>query len=139
NWIVALIMIGCMGLLIKDWKLDFPALSVQMTAEAIKVQATGYDNEISLSDIEYAEVIEELPGMFKSNGFANRGYKFGAFYVNDYGQCKVYVQGNQPPFVVLYLEDEKTVIVNSEKKEETQELIQKLEQQGLLKQEVKAD
>ena len=127
NVVTALIIIGCMALLVKDWKLDFPSLSVQMTVQTIEIQATGYDQKILLSDIESVEVIEELPGMFKNNGLANRGYDFGAFHVSGYGQCKVYVKNNQPPFVVLHLKEDKIVIVNSEKQEETQKLIRELE------------
>lgn len=130
-FIITVIVVASIIPIFSYWPLDFPSLSIHEEENTLYVDATKYGREIRLSDVKEAEVLDSLPKMYKNSGMEDKGFYFGKFRVKDYGQSKVYVNEDYPPFVVLHTEDS-IYFVNSETVEETYQLIQELKEQGKL-------
>lgn len=131
NTVITLLMVGMFVWLVTLIPLDFPSLSLHITGDTIYVEATRYNTEIKIEDIEKALLIDELPKMYRNEGYSDKNYDFGKFRVIGYGQSKVYINDTISPYLVVYVED-KIYIINSDKEEELQECITNLTQVGKL-------
>lgn len=131
DFLVTITVIGLFAFLIYDIPLDFPKLSLDVEQDTLYVNATRYDCEIPFNEIERAQVITELPKLYKNSGLANGTYDFGKFRAKEYGQSQVYINRNQPEFLLLYA-GEKNYLINSDKEEELKECLLELQQRGLL-------
>lgn len=131
NVLATLLIVGMFAWLVILIPLDFPSLNLHISGDILYVEATQYDQEIAIDKIESAELITELPRMYKNNGYADREYDFGQFRVIGYGQSKVYVNEEHPLYLVLYVGDT-TYIINSDDEEELQTCIALLEDRSIL-------
>lgn len=111
--------------------LDFPSLSIHITEDTLYVEATQYNTEIKIEDIDEAILIDELPKMYRNEGYSDKNYDFGKFRMIGYGQSKVYINETVRPYLVLYVDD-KIYFVNSDEEEEVQNVIIYLIQCGKL-------
>lgn len=131
NVATTILIVGMFVWLFYEIPLDFPTLSLKLNQNVIKIEATRYKDQIALEDVSKAKLLDDLPRMYKNNGFADGTYDFGQFRVTDYGQCKVYISRKQPQYLVLSV-GEKIYIINSEQEEELQNIMKELSQRGLL-------
>jgi predicted membrane channel-forming protein YqfA (hemolysin III family) len=84
------------------------------------------------TEVSSIEVRDEMPKILrKTNGFNYNSARKGNFKLEGLGQCKLYLQSQDGPFIYVKANNGKIIIINAETSEETRLLAEKLmTQQG---------
>ena len=123
----AALVLGIMIWIATMIPLDFPKLHLQLEDSMISIDATNYHKEIDLEQVNRAELIQELPRMYKNYGYFGKSYAFGEFRVKEIGHCSVYINDSKKAYLVLYAGD-KIYLINSDDDDEFQSCIRAVEQ-----------
>lgn len=100
--------------------------SLQITEDReVQIKTILYGHTFSIDEIQEITLIETVPSSFKTNGASTSNYSRGNFTVRDYGKSKLYIYNNNPPYIVIELEDI-YVFYNENNPEETMELYELL-------------
>lgn len=93
-----------------------------VSAQSLHVESFMYGQDFPLAQVTEAKLVDRLPTIRRrSNGFALGGTLRGHFELDDYGATRLYIEADQPPFVVLRL-TEGYVVVNFEDPAQTRTL-----------------
>lgn len=92
------------------------------------VITTGmYGVEIPIKNIKEVQLIAQLPEISKRvNGFSFGSIKKGNFKLNDYGKCKLYLQSDSSPYLIITEKNGERTILNHTDKKETETEFKKL-------------
>lgn len=87
--------------------LSFDITEFQLTIDAdqVTIHAPLYGYGFPLEDIQSVATIDGLPGGTRTNGVSTSQYNLGNFRLTGYGNSKMYVYKNQPPYIVVELPD----------------------------------
>lgn len=118
-----------LGLSVFLMQFDFGEVRVQVEGDRVRISAPLTEYEFSKGEIQGVELLEELPARSKISGYDGARLHLGAFRVQDYGRCQVFVHLKVPPFLAVSLGDT-TVFVNQGTPEKTAALRRALEEVG---------
>ncbi|WP_313133822.1 PH domain-containing protein [Anaerocolumna sp.] len=112
--IVTLIAIVCMLTLpisvIYVIKEEFTPLTTKILDNRIVVTHIAEELDLPTEEIRSVEVVEHLPSTVKVVGTGMEHLLKGTFNVSGYGRCKLYLNPEKPPFLVMTTEDERIII-----------------------------
>jgi hypothetical protein len=101
---------------------------VEVSPQAFEVRNGLYRNTVPLRDITSATLDERIPRVgLKTNGFAAGGTLRGTFRVDSWGSARLYVNLQNPPFLVIRSQ-QGIVVVNFQDPERTREIYAQLTQ-----------
>lgn len=73
-----------------------------------------YGVVVSLKNIREIKLMDEIPHViFRNNGYAFGEVKKGMFKVEDWGKCRLFLQNDEAPFLLITLVDNQRIILNS--------------------------
>lgn len=105
---------------------DFFGHSLEISqSNKIDIKTTLYGHSFIVDEIEEINLIDAIPSSFRTNGIGTARYLRGNFSVSGYGRSKMYVYQNNPPYIVMKLDDIH-VIYNEKDADETLELYQRI-------------
>ena len=89
---------------------------LEQKGDAFTFQAAGYEATFSESEIEFVEILAELPaeGFSKTNGGATDEYKVGKFKGKESGKCMMFLYTEYQPILKIELDDQ-VIFANSKK------------------------
>lgn len=108
---------------------DFGAISLKVENGTAFVSAPLYQASFQLEDIQSVTEISELPSGAKTNGSSSRLRLLGNFNLSQYGRCKIFIERENKPYLLIRLEDS-YVILNGSTPQKTQEYRQLLDPLG---------
>ncbi len=93
-------------------------------------------NQLSISgmyggdlQIRNAHLLEKLPTIkMKTNGFSLGENKRGNFKLEEFGQCKLFIESMAGPFIYLESKDGAKIIISTKSRAKTEELLAELQQ-----------
>ncbi len=97
---------------------EFTPIKIQVDNGSITGYHTNKSLEIKLADIQSVELIEALPSTYKVSGSGFKALLKGGFNVSSYGSCRLLLNPESSPFIVINANDS-TYIFNAGDKEET--------------------
>ncbi|MCI8565939.1 MAG: hypothetical protein HFI39_06415 [Lachnospiraceae bacterium] len=106
-----LAVFGLVGLLILPFSSlymvgeEFMPLTCRLENETITVRHVWQECRIPLSEIEEMQVLCELPALRRVWGSSIGEVRKGKFRVEGYGDCMLYLQSQEGPFLLLRTED----------------------------------
>ncbi len=80
-------------------------LTCRLEDETITVRHVWQECRIPLSEIEEAQILYELPALRRIWGSSTGEWSKGKFRVEGYGDCTLYLQSQEGPFLLLRTED----------------------------------
>lgn len=99
-------------------KPDFKIAKKQITISGLYGMTT---------QVESVEIIESLPQInMKTNGFNFGSVRKGNFYLKNIGQCKLFINSKNGPFIYVNTKNGTPIIINTESEKETEELSMRL-------------
>lgn len=113
------------GVLIVLLQTDFGAISLKVENGTASISAPLYQASFQLQDIQSVTEIAELPSGTRTNGSSSRLRMLGNFNLREYGRCKIFVERENTPYLLIRLED-LCIILNGATPEQTQEYRQLL-------------
>ena len=79
------------------------------------------------AQVESVELIESLPQInMKTNGFNYGSIRKGSFYLEEIGQCKLFINSKKGPFIYIKTGNGTPIIINFDSGEETKKLSRRL-------------
>jgi uncharacterized membrane protein len=112
--IVTLIAIVCMLALpisvmfvIKE---EFTPLTTEIVDNRIVVTHIAEELDLPTEEIRSVEVVDHLPSTVKVVGTGMEHLLKGTFNVSGYGRCKLYLNPEKPPFLVMTTDEERIII-----------------------------
>ena len=93
-------------------------------------------NQLSISGmyggdilVRNAQLLEKLPSIkMKTNGFSLGENKKGNFKLEEFGQCKLFIESMAGPFIYLESNDGDKIIISTKSRAKTEELLSELQQ-----------
>jgi hypothetical protein len=95
-------------------KEEFTPLRTELIDNSIVITHISKECAIPINDIRSVEIIEEMPSISKIVGTGMDTLKKGTFNVSGYGICRLYLNPNKPPFLVIHVGDKIYFINNDE-------------------------
>ena len=96
--------------------------SVAISSFRFNVGTGLHDADVAIADIQSVTLVDELPRILRrTNGFSSRGLLRGNFTLDQWGQGKLFINRNSPPYLVVRGRDT-FVVVNFEDATRTREL-----------------
>ncbi len=92
-----------------------PTLQVETDGQTVTIDYPEYGYSFELSDIQQLSLENSVPSGFRTNGIANSQYARGYFKLEELGASRLYVFKNNPPYILIKLQD--TYIVYNEQSE----------------------
>lgn len=100
-------------------RLDFIDFHISVNDTIITIEAPAYGYSFNTYDIEEITLIEDLPSKgIRTNGVGGGKYSLGNFNLDTYGQCKLYIYKDNPPYIVVKLKN-LYIFFNAKTPEET--------------------
>ena len=92
-------------------------------------------NQLSISgmyggdvQVRHAQLLEKLPAIkMKTNGFSLGENKKGNFKLEEFGQCKLFIESMAGPFIYLESNDGSKIIISTKSRAKTEELLADLQ------------
>lgn len=108
--------------------LYFGCASTKTTISGDVFRISGmYGFEMKASDISKVELLETIPVIeMRTNGFSFNGAKKGTFRLAEYGKCKLFVDSDKGPFLVITSHKGERTILSSRNPIETKENFEKI-------------
>jgi len=111
-WILAVTMVGMVGLSIWLIPVDFGNVSLRRVGEEIMISAPASLNfTFHVSEIQRIELLEEMPRAARNFGTGTPRLSIGNFSVSGFGTSQLYIHRESPPFIFIELAD-KRIFVN---------------------------
>ena len=121
---VSLLVLGVLFLFVG---LDTAQYTLEITDSQVIVKAPLYGFAFSTGDVENISLMNELPRSTRMNGAETAQYSLGNFIVTGFGQSKLYVYKNSPPYIAIQLSD-LYVFFNAKTVEETEGYYRELQE-----------
>lgn len=86
-------------------RMDTASFSLNINGGTAKIDAPLYAYSFNLNDIEEVKIIDDLPNGARTNGAETSKYSLGNFSLMNYGRSKMYVYKENPPYIVVKLDD----------------------------------
>jgi len=88
-----------------------------------KIRFTGiYGFELRKTDISGVELSDKIPKItLRTNGFSFGGSKKGTFRLNEFGKCKLFLQSDKGPFLIISGKNGEITIINHKNIKVTEE------------------
>ena len=95
-----------------------------------KVTYTGsYGFDLSISDIETIEMVDEIPKIkIRTNGVSTGYIRKGWFNLESWGRCRLFMTSNNPPFLIVTKNNGERIIINSREKNRTENIYAQLKE-----------
>ncbi|WP_040210413.1 DUF5808 domain-containing protein [Clostridium polynesiense] len=100
---------------------DTASFKLSINNSTAEISAPVYSYSFSLNEVKTIDKIDKLPKGVRTNGVGTEAYSLGNYNLNTYGKSKMYVYRDNPPYIVITLE-ELTVFLNGKTPEETEAL-----------------
>jgi len=99
---------------------------IEINGDSIHI--TGiYGIEITGSDIQEITLREKLPSIIKrTNGFSFGSSNKGNFKLDEYGKCKLFLQSESGPYLILIEKNGEKIILNQKNKTETEQVFENI-------------
>jgi len=99
---------------------------IEINGESIHI--TGmYGIELTGSDIQKITMREKLPSIImRTNGFSFGSSNKGNFKLEEYGQCKLFLQSENGPYIILIEKNGGKIILNRKNKTETEQVFENI-------------
>lgn len=101
-------------------RFDTSEFKLSVDGNIVKIDAPVYKYSFDLNDIKEIKKVDTVPGGIKTNGVGTSVYSLGNYNINNYGKSKMYIYKDNPPFIVIKLQDV-YVFINGKTKEITEE------------------
>jgi len=124
--VMAVLILGTSFMMIRS-ELSSPLLTITAN-NTVNIDYPMYSFDFSLTDIEEAVLVEEIPSGSKRNGESTSTYARGHFRLKEVGKSRLYIYKNNPPYIRLKLKDS-YVYYNDKEASQTRELFRQIEQQ----------
>lgn len=99
---------------------------IEINGESIHI--TGmYGIELPGGDIQEITMREKLPSIImRTNGFSFGSSNKGSFKLEEYGQCKLFLQSESGPYLVMIKKNGEKIILNRKNKTETEQVFENI-------------
>ncbi|WNS46265.1 DUF5808 domain-containing protein [Paenibacillus sp. MMS20-IR301] len=105
---------------------DFSSPALRMSDGRTTISFPMYSYSFSLSDVQKLTLAESLPqAVRRMNGIATDTVAIGNFELNQFGESKLYISKNSPPYIVIRLPD-LYVLYNHKEAAETRRIFTEL-------------
>lgn len=101
--------------------------SLEIAEGQVVVKAPLYGFSFPAEEIESVSLAERLPARSRTNGAETGSYALGNYSLSGYGQAKLYIYKNKPPYIVIELPD-LYVFLNGKTVEQTEHYFQALQE-----------
>ena len=92
------------------------------------IQFTGsYGFKLNISDIGSVELVDTIPKHRRIKGLGAGHHKKGHFRVESWGECRLLLHSNTPPFLIITKNDGEKFIINYYKPAETENTYKQIE------------
>jgi hypothetical protein len=100
----------------------------RVVAHGDEIKITGlYGLELNITDIEKIELKKQIPKIeLRTNGFSFGSAKKGNFKLTEFGKCKLFLQSEHPPFILLMDKNGERLIINYKNETETEQKFSEL-------------
>lgn len=103
----------------------YPPPQFEVTGNQLNISGM-YGLETKVSSVK---LLEELPTIkMKTNGFSLGENKRGNFNLEEFGQCKLFIESMAGPFIYIETND-KPIIISTQSRAKTEELLTELQLQ----------
>jgi len=94
-----------------------------------KIEFTGsYGFTLNISDIETVELVDTIPKIkIRTNGVSVGYIKKGQFRLESWEICRLLINSENPPFLVITQKNGEKIIINNKEKTETENLYKQIE------------
>lgn len=99
-------------------RFDTATFNLTINGNTAEISAPVYSYSFNISDIKSVTEIDTVPKGGRTNGVSTDKYDLGNYNLNDYGKSKMYVYNENPPFIVIELED-MYIFINGKSKDVT--------------------
>ncbi|MHB8128470.1 MAG: hypothetical protein ACYDEX_05695 [Mobilitalea sp.] len=118
-------------------RMDFATFQMEIGESTVVIKAPLYDYQFEIDNIEEVTLTDILPQHgIRTNGTATETYYLGNFNFDEYGSSKVFIYIDNPPYLIIWLND-KTVLFNTKSEEKTKQyyvqLLNQMENLGSIK------
>jgi uncharacterized membrane protein len=116
-------LIACFALILYGGVKDY---HITLRENEIVIDAAMYDFSVDKADVVSISMTERLPGGRRTNGYGGAAKSYGNFYLEGYGNCKLYIYNDIKQYIVLELagDNPSYVILNGKTPDETSRLYQ---------------
>jgi len=105
--------------------MDFGTFKLNVREQTAFIYAPLYDYSFDFDQITEITTVENIPSRIRTNGAETARYCLGHFNLDGYGASRLYINKNNPPYIVIRLKDG-FVLNNGKTPEETQQYIELL-------------
>ncbi|SHJ42645.1 Uncharacterized membrane protein [Clostridium amylolyticum] len=98
---------------------DTSEFKLTIDGDTAKISAPVYGYSFNINDVKEVKKIDTLPRGPRTNGASTDRYNLGNYNLNNYGKSKMYVYNENPPFIVIKL-DNMYVFLNGKTKDATE-------------------
>lgn len=99
-------------------RMDTGSFNLFINGSTVKIEAPLYAFSFDINEIQEVNKIDVLPKGARTNGAATEVYNLGNFNLNGYGNSRMYVYKENPPFIIVKLKDI-YLFINGKTKETT--------------------
>lgn len=99
-------------------RMDTGSFNLFINGSTVKIEAPLYSFSFDINEIQEVNKIDILPKGARTNGAATEVYNLGNFNLNGYGNSRMYVYKENPPFIIVKLKDI-YLFINGKTKETT--------------------
>lgn len=99
-------------------KMDTGNFNLFINEGTVKIEAPMYAFSFDINEIQEIKKVDVLPKGARTNGAATEVYNLGNFNLNGYGNSRMYVYKENPPFIIVKLKDI-YLFINGKTKETT--------------------
>ena len=127
RFITAVVVTLIMALIVGQMYLHSQPPSIALGDAGLTVGSGFYDADIPFMDIRRVDLVDALPRIqARTNGYAAGGVLRGNFRLETWGNGKLFINRNRPPFVAVHRRDNTFVVVNFDDAVRTRELYSQL-------------
>lgn len=129
RWIVIATIALLSILLIFTVIMTFSSYSVALGPEELQIDSILYKDSAIYEDIEKVRLSQEDLKSVRVNGYGGIKYSYGNFQVEDYGTVRLYINKNNPLYIVVEMKEgiqPEYIIFNEDTAEETEDTYQSL-------------
>lgn len=123
--IVVTVAVLVLGLSLLFLKLDFSDFKLSVDGNKAVIDAAMYGYRFDIDKIEEVKKIDSIPGGRKTNGAETRKYSLGNYNLNGYGESKLYIYKDNPPYIMIKLKDI-YLFINGKTQEQTEQYYEML-------------
>ncbi|EYE87314.1 hypothetical protein Q428_13990 [Fervidicella metallireducens AeB] len=86
-------------------RFDTSEFKLSIDGNMVKIDAPVYRYSFNISDIKEIKKVDKVPRGIRTNGVSTSRYNLGDYNLNNYGKSKMYIYKENPPYIVIKLEN----------------------------------